>query len=131
MVSRRSRQQINTAVQANKGGKKLDIKKQGLSGVKNAVVKANLMGVSEKMNKKGWTDSQGRKGKVLDPAQLAANLLGHTSDPARPDVSLLCRASECTGTPTSTVLTLTDTHQSTLPTPGQSQAATTPWAQRV
>lgn len=59
----KSRQQINTAVQANKGGKKLDIKKQGLSGVKNAVVKANLMGVSEKMNKKGWTDSQGRKGK--------------------------------------------------------------------
>ena len=50
-------------MQANKP-KKLDIKKQGLAGVKNAVVKANLMGVSEKMNKKGWTDSQGRKGKV-------------------------------------------------------------------
>ncbi len=64
MLSRRSRRQISTQVQANKGGKKLDIKKQGLSGIKNAVVKANLMGVSEKMNKKGWTDSQGRKGKV-------------------------------------------------------------------
>ena len=63
MAWRRSRQQINTQVQANKI-KKLDIKKQGLSGVKNAVVKANLMGVSEKMNKKGWEDSQGRKGKV-------------------------------------------------------------------
>ena len=42
----------------------MDMKKQGLSGIKNAVVKANLMGVSEKMNKKGWVDSQGRKGKV-------------------------------------------------------------------
>ncbi|KAL3130772.1 hypothetical protein ABBQ38_000117 [Trebouxia sp. C0009 RCD-2024] len=59
----KSRLQINTQVQANKGGKKLDVKKQGLSGVKNDVVRANLMGVSEKMNKKGWTDSQGRKGK--------------------------------------------------------------------
>lgn len=53
-------------MQANKGGKKIDPKKSGLSGVKNDVVRANLMGVSEKMNKKGWTDSQGRKGKVRD-----------------------------------------------------------------
>ena len=60
----RSRLQINTQVQANKGGKKIDPKKSGLAGVKNDVVRANLMGVSEKMNKKGWTDSQGRKGKV-------------------------------------------------------------------
>ena len=42
----------------------MDMKKQGLSGIKNDVVRANLMGVSEKMNKKGWVDSQGRKGKV-------------------------------------------------------------------
>ena len=60
----RSRRQINTQVQANKGGKKIDPKKSGLAGVKNDIVRANLMGVSEKMNKKGWTDSQGRKGKV-------------------------------------------------------------------
>ena len=59
----RSRSQISTRVVANKP-KKLDVKKQGLTGIKNAVVKANLMGVSDKMNKKGWTDSQGRKGKV-------------------------------------------------------------------
>ena len=62
----RSRRQINTQVQANKGKKpqKMDDKKLGMTGIKNAVVKANLMGVSEKMNKKGWVDSQGRKGKV-------------------------------------------------------------------
>ncbi len=42
----------------------MDDKKLGMTAIKNAVVKANLMGVSEKMNKKGWVDSQGRKGKV-------------------------------------------------------------------
>jgi hypothetical protein len=45
-------------------GKKTDLKKQGLESIKDDVVKANLMGVSRKMNQKGWTDSQGRKGKV-------------------------------------------------------------------
>jgi len=62
----RSRRQTNTQVQANKGKKpkKMDDKQLGMTAIKNAVVKANLMGVSEKMNKKGWTDSQGRKGKV-------------------------------------------------------------------
>ncbi|DBA71990.1 hypothetical protein WJX79_007515 [Trebouxia sp. C0005] len=61
----KSRRQINTQVQANKGKKpkKMDDKQLGMSAIKNAVVKNNLMGVSEKMNKKGWTDSQGRKGK--------------------------------------------------------------------
>ena len=67
----RSRRQINTQVQANKGGKKIDPKKSGLAGVKNDVVRANLMGVSEKMNKKGWTDSQGRKGKVCGLADVS------------------------------------------------------------
>lgn len=66
----RCRRQINTQVQANSKGKKLDIKKQGLAGVKNDVVRANLMGISEKMNKKGWTDSQGRKGKVKEHVVL-------------------------------------------------------------
>lgn len=49
---------------ANKGGKRTDIGKQGLSSIKNAVVKNNLMGISPSMEKKDWTDSQGRKGKV-------------------------------------------------------------------
>jgi hypothetical protein len=52
-------------------GKKTDLKKQGLESIKNAVVKKNLMGVSESMNKKGWTDPSGRKGKV-QPAQNLA-----------------------------------------------------------
>ena len=45
--------------------KKIDIKKQGLESIKDDVVKANLQGISRKMDKKGWVDSQGRKGKVL------------------------------------------------------------------
>lgn len=45
--------------------KKTDIRKQGLESIKDDVVKANLMGVSRKMDKKGWVDAQGRKGKVL------------------------------------------------------------------
>ena len=44
--------------------KKTDIKKQGLESIKNPIVKQNLMGVSSSMNKKGWTDPSGRKGKV-------------------------------------------------------------------
>ena len=58
----RSRQDVSRSIVAS--GKKTDLKKQGLEGVKNAVVKNNLMGISPKMNKKGWVDSQGRKGKV-------------------------------------------------------------------
>lgn len=54
-------------------GKKIDIKKQGLESIKNAVVKKNLMGVSDAMNKKGWTDPSGRKGKV-QPASLCIAL---------------------------------------------------------
>lgn len=43
--------------------KKVDIKKQGLNSVENDVVRKNLMGISETMKKKDWTDSSGRKGK--------------------------------------------------------------------
>lgn len=57
------REAVNTQVVANKG-KKTDIGKQGLSSIKNAVVKNNLMGISSVMDKKGWVDSQGNKGKV-------------------------------------------------------------------
>lgn len=49
----------------------MDDKKLGMTAIKNAVVKANLMGVSEKMNKKGWVDSQGRKGKVYKQRRTA------------------------------------------------------------
>lgn len=45
--------------------KKTDIKKQGLESIKDPVVKANLMGISRKMQDKNWVDSQGRKGKVI------------------------------------------------------------------
>ena len=58
-----NRQAVNTQIMANKG-KKTDIGKQGLSSIKNAVVKNNLMGISSVMDKKGWVDSQGNKGKV-------------------------------------------------------------------
>ena len=44
--------------------KKTDLKKQGLESIKNAVLKQNLMCVSKSMDKKGWTDPSGRKGKV-------------------------------------------------------------------
>ena len=60
----RSRQNINTTVLASKGGKKTDLSKQGLSSVASNVVKNNLMGISKAMEKNGWVDSQGRKGKV-------------------------------------------------------------------
>ena len=44
--------------------KKTDLQKQGISGVVNDVVRQNLSGLSKSMEKKGWTDTQGRKGKV-------------------------------------------------------------------
>lgn len=40
----------------------MDLKKQGLDRVKNKVVKNNIMGISDKMEKKDWIDSSGRKG---------------------------------------------------------------------
>ena len=53
------------AMSCTANSKKTDIKKQGLESIKNPIVKQNLMGVSSSMNKKGWTDPSGRKGKVL------------------------------------------------------------------
>lgn len=46
------------------GGGKTDITKVGLNSVPEGVVKNNLKGISPQMEKKGWVDSQGRKGKV-------------------------------------------------------------------
>jgi hypothetical protein len=55
---------VDTRIVANKGGKKTDIKKLGMNSIKEGVVKNNLMGVSKYMDKKGWVDAQGNKGKV-------------------------------------------------------------------
>lgn len=57
------RQTVDRTVCAN-AKKPVDLEKQGMNSVKNKVVKNNLMGISENMNKKGWKDSQGRSGKV-------------------------------------------------------------------
>jgi len=59
--SARARTSVNRTVVAS--GKKIDVNKQGLSSIKDDVVKANLQGVSRKMKDKNWKDSQGRKGK--------------------------------------------------------------------
>jgi len=42
---------------------KIDIKKQGLESIEDPTVQNNLKGRSRFMKQKGWTDSQGRKGK--------------------------------------------------------------------
>jgi len=46
------------------GGGKTDITKVGLNSIPEGVVKNNLKGISPQMEKKGWVDAQGRKGKV-------------------------------------------------------------------
>lgn len=46
------------------GGKKVDIKNSGTAGIANQVVRNNIQGISRVMEKKGWVDSQGQKGKV-------------------------------------------------------------------
>lgn len=47
------------------GGGKTDLSKVGLNSIQDEVVKQNLMGKSRYMNKKGWVDAQGRKGKGI------------------------------------------------------------------
>lgn len=46
------------------GGGKTDLNKVGLNSIPEGVVKNNLKGIAPQMEKKGWTDAQGRKGKV-------------------------------------------------------------------
>jgi photosystem II protein len=46
------------------GGGKTDLKKVGLNSVPEGTVKNNLLGIAPTMQKKGWVDAQGRKGKV-------------------------------------------------------------------
>merc|ERR1711881_219278 len=45
---------------------------KGVYSVKDETVRNNLMGVSPAMNKKGWIDSQGRKGKGLGVYRYAS-----------------------------------------------------------
>ncbi|CAD7703759.1 unnamed protein product [Ostreobium quekettii] len=63
-------------------GSKTNISKQGLNSVKNKVVKQNLMGIAPSMEKKGWVDAQGRKGKGKGVYQFAkkygANVDGYS-----------------------------------------------------
>jgi hypothetical protein len=54
------------------GGGKVDIKKQGLNSIPEGVVKNNLMGRAPQMEKKGWVDAQGRKGKVRAARSLTS-----------------------------------------------------------
>lgn len=42
---------------------KINPSKQGVNSVANAPVRNNLLGVSKDMNRRGWKDAQGRKGK--------------------------------------------------------------------
>lgn len=53
------------------GGGKVDLSKVGLNSVADDTVKNNLMGKSRYMDKKGWVDAQGRKGKV----SIASNVV--------------------------------------------------------
>ena len=63
MLCRPAKPSINCTVVAS-GGKKTDPNKVGIKSVVNDVVRNNLLGVSKTMEKKGWVDSQGQKGKV-------------------------------------------------------------------
>ena len=95
-----TRQVVDTRVMANKG-KKTDIGKQGLSSIKNMVVKNNLMGISTLMDKKGWVDSQGRKGKVQTYSECSSyiclrglsSVYGRTHWTGRPAHFLQCTGS--------------------------------------
>lgn len=64
------------------GGGKIDITKVGLEGIDDPVVQQNLKGRSRFMSKKGWVDSQGRKGKGLGVYQFeskyGANVDGYS-----------------------------------------------------
>jgi photosystem II protein len=64
------------------GGGKTDLSKVGLNSVADETVKNNLMGKSRYMDKKGWVDSQGRKGKGIGVYRFAdkygANVDGYS-----------------------------------------------------
>merc|ERR1712226_887055 len=70
----------SSRIMLNSSGKKQPPK--GVSSVENDTIRNNLMGVSRYMNKKGWVDSQGRKGKGLGVYRFAnkygANVDGYS-----------------------------------------------------
>ena len=136
-------------------GKKTDLKKQGLESIKNAVVKQNLMGVSKSMDKKGWTDPSGRKGKVQLEVCALISLRGFSTmyrlTTEEVDIQddlcwtsycacwhqmdlkaciLLCRALECTVLPTSMAPMWMATLQSTPLMHGRRLEANTAWEPR-
>ncbi|KAI8470403.1 MAG: photosystem II 10 kDa polypeptide PsbR-domain-containing protein [Monoraphidium minutum] len=58
-----TRSSRRTLVVRNSSEPKTNLKEVGLNSVENDTVRNNLMGKSRFMEKKGWVDSQGRKGK--------------------------------------------------------------------
>merc|ERR1711918_87565 len=70
----------SSKIELNSSGKKQPPK--GVSSVENDTIRNNLMGVSRYMNKKGWVDPQGRKGKGLGVYRFAnkygANVDGYS-----------------------------------------------------
>eukprot|EP00210_Caulerpa_lentillifera_P001234 g1190.t1 len=75
----RSRPSLLIVASSNK---KTDLSKVGLNSVQDPVVKKNLMGYSDTMKDKNWTDPQGRKGKGLGVYRFAdkygANVDGYS-----------------------------------------------------
>jgi photosystem II protein len=61
---------------------KTNINEVGLNSIEEGVVKQNLMGKSRYMDKKGWVDAQGRKGKGMGVYKFAdkygANVDGYS-----------------------------------------------------
>merc|ERR1711988_630030 len=76
---------IYSVLSSNKTNMGSSGKKQppkGVSTVENDTIRNNLMGVSRFMNKKGWVDAQGRKGKGFGVYRFAnkygANVDGYS-----------------------------------------------------
>lgn len=68
------------------GGGKTDLTKVGLNSIPEGVVKNNLKGIAPQMEKKGWVDAQGRKGKVggtSTPQQQRSNSSSQARSAAR------------------------------------------------
>merc|ERR1739845_140259 len=70
----------SSRVIVNSSGKKQPPK--GVNSVEDATIRNNLMGVSRFMDKKGWIDAQGRKGKGFGVYRFAnkygANVDGYS-----------------------------------------------------
>merc|ERR1719420_1080435 len=75
----RKRAQVSKTIVASSGRKSAP---RGVGSVENTTVRNNLMGVSPYMDKKGWVDAQGRKGKGFGVYRFAnkygANVDGYS-----------------------------------------------------